>query len=302
MKITFLGTGSMMPTKERSAFSILVSHENENILVDCGEGTQRQLRFIEFSPAKITKILITHWHGDHVLGLPGLIQTLAASNYQKTLEIYGPKGTKNFIKKIMGLFVMVMEEKLKIKIIEITKNGIFYENNLIKLESIRLQHTTSCLAYSITEANKRKINLDYLKKFGLVKHPLLGNLQKGSPIIYKGKKITPEKATFIKMGKKISIITDTKLCKECFNIAKNSDILICESTFMANLKNKAAEYMHLTTEQAALIAKKSNCKKLILTHISQRYKESNSKEMENQAKKIFKDSCVARDLLIINTN
>lgn len=104
------------------------------------------------------------------------------------------------------------------------------------------------------------------------------------------------------MGKKISIITDTKLCKECFNIAKNSDILICESTFMANLKNKAAEYMHLTTEQAALIAKKSNCKKLILTHISQRYKESNSKEMENQAKKIFKDSCVARDLLIINTN
>ena len=97
IKITFLGTGSMVPTKERNATSLLLSYKSENILVDCGENTQRQLKIAGISPTKLTKILITHWHGDHVLGLPGLFQTLAASNYKKTLKIYGPKKTTYFI-------------------------------------------------------------------------------------------------------------------------------------------------------------------------------------------------------------
>src|SRR3990167_8815127 len=103
IKITFLGTGNAIPTKKRNHTAILLTYKNENILIDCGEGTQRQFRIAELSPAKITKILITHWHGDHILGLPGLFETLAMTKYGKTLSIYGPVGTKRFIEEINKL-------------------------------------------------------------------------------------------------------------------------------------------------------------------------------------------------------
>ena len=100
MQILFLGTSSMVPTKERNQNGILISHGSEGILVDCGEGMQRQLKIVGVSLTKITKILISHWHGDHVLGLPGLIQSMSAAGYEKTLMIYGPLGTKKFMEKM----------------------------------------------------------------------------------------------------------------------------------------------------------------------------------------------------------
>src|SRR3989344_5430233 len=106
INITFLGTSSMMPTKERNHSSILITYKDQGILVDCGEGTQRQLRIAGIKPGKITKLLITHWHGDHVLGIPGLIQNLAANNYRRALEIYGPKGTKKYLKNMLSGIVM----------------------------------------------------------------------------------------------------------------------------------------------------------------------------------------------------
>src|SRR3989338_5530690 len=105
MQITFLGTSSMVPTKERNQIGVFLSYGPEGILFDCGEGIQRQFKIADESITKITKILISHWHGDHVLGLPGLIQTLSTSNYERTLEIYGPKGTKMRIKKLFEAFV-----------------------------------------------------------------------------------------------------------------------------------------------------------------------------------------------------
>ena len=107
MKITFLGTSAMLPTKERNPSSIFIEYGKEGILIDCGEGTQRQMRIKGIKPTKISKLLITHFHGDHVLGIPGLMQSLGASNYTKKLEIYGPRGSKNFLKnmkKLQGIF------------------------------------------------------------------------------------------------------------------------------------------------------------------------------------------------------
>ena len=160
-----------------------------------------------------------------------------------------------------------------------------------------MKHNTNCLAYSFIEKDKRKINLNYTKKFGLTKHPLLGQLQKGKSIKYKGKSISYKKATILKKGKKISIIYDTLPNKNSILLAKNSDILICESTYASDLKDKAKEYLHLTSEQAAEIAKKSKSKKLYLTHFSQRYK--NPEIFKKQAKKIFKNTFLAQDFLEI---
>ncbi|MEK6935129.1 MAG: ribonuclease Z [Nanoarchaeota archaeon] len=289
MKITFLGTSAMVPTKERNHPSILINYNRENILLDCGENTQRQLRLINFSPNKITRLLVSHWHGDHILGIPGLIQTLGANNYEKTLEIYGPKHSKLFIRKIMNSFLL--KDKIKFKVHEVT--GKFYENEDFYLEAYYLKHSAPTLAFSLIEKPRRKMNLKYLKKFNLTKHPLLGELQKGKNITYKSKKIKAKDATILIPGKKITYLSDTVFNPNCIKIAKNADLLISESTFANDYKNKAKEYQHLTAEQAALIAKKANAKQLILTHFSQRYK--NVKQLEKEAKKIFKFTQSAKD-------
>ncbi|MBI2498974.1 ribonuclease Z [Candidatus Woesearchaeota archaeon] len=293
MKITFLGTSAMVPTKERNHPGILINYDRENILLDCGENTQRQLKFINFSPSKITRLLISHWHGDHILGIPGLIQTLGANNYEKTLEIYGPKNSKIFIKKIMNSFLL--KDKIKYKVHEV--NGKFFENEDFYLEAAYLKHSAPCLSFSLIEKPKRRMNLKYLKKFNLTKHPLLGELQKGKDIVYNNKKIKAKDSTFLIKGKKITYLSDTILDNSCIKAAKDSDLLIAESTFANDLKEKAKKYQHLTAEQAALIAKKSKSKKLILTHFSQRYK--NLDILEKEAKKIFKNTILAKDFMNI---
>ena len=294
INITFLGTSSMIPTPERNHNSILISYKNHGILVDCGEGTQRQLRIARIKPSKITKLLITHWHGDHVLGIPGLIQNLAAHNYKNTLDIYGPKGSKKYLKNMLS--GIVVQEKVKYEVKELS-SGVFYKNDFI-LEALPLDHITPCLAYSFKERDSRKINLGYTKKFGLTRHPLLGNLQRGKDIVYKGKKIQASKATTLIKGKKIAIVMATAPTKNAVKIAKDSDILITEATWSKELEKFVMKRKHLTAELAAKIAKQANAKKLILTHFSQRYKDI--KQLETEAKKVFKNTVLAEDFMQIN--
>jgi ribonuclease Z len=296
MKITFLGTACMKPTAERNATSILVNHKGENILIDCGEGTQRQLKITGISPTKITKILISHWHADHVLGLPGLIATLGASEYSKTLEIYGPKGTKKYIKNLFSSFSLRANIKLEIK--EVSKEGIFLETKDLEFLSTSLVHSCPTRGYVIKEKDKRKMKLSYLKKFGLTRDPLLGKLQQGKNITHKGHKILVKDATTLIPGKKLSIILDNTPTPKIAKFVKESDLLIMESSFGSELKAKAKEYKHSTAEQTAQVAKKANVKKLVLTHISGRYKTPNKLLVE--AKSIFKETKVAKDFMTIS--
>ncbi|MBU2639095.1 MAG: ribonuclease Z [Nanoarchaeota archaeon] len=294
MKITFLGTSSMIPTKTRNHSAIFLQYQNEGILIDCGEGTQRQFRLAGISPNKVTKLLITHWHGDHILGIPGLIQNLGVNDYKKTLQIYGPKGTKKYLKNILS--GVVFEERAKYEVKEVSK-GIFYKDKNFSLESVPLDHIAPTLAYSFKENDRLKINLDYLKKFNLKQHPLLGKLQQGKDIIYNDKKITVKKATIPIKGKKITFISDTAPCKNALIIAKDSDLLISESTWGNEFSNLVKQRKHLTAELAARLAKDSNSKELILTHFSQRYKDL--KPLESEAKKVFKNTKTAKDFMEI---
>jgi ribonuclease Z len=295
MKIIFLGTSSMAPTKDRNTSSILLIYEGEYILFDCGEGTQRQLMKANISPTKITKILISHWHGDHVLGLSGLLQTIAASQKKEKIEIYGPKNTNTYLKNLWKSFSPSFNLEFTSK--EITKKSTILNEKKFEIHTMPVKHLTHCISFYFKEKDTRKINLNYTKKFNLIKHPLLGKLQQGKPIYYKGHKITPEKATYIKPGKKITYITDTKKIKQLETFAKDSDILIIESTYSQDMKDSAKERGHLTAKQAAEIAKKANVKKLILTHFSQRYKST--KDLEKEAKAIFKNTICAKDFLTI---
>jgi ribonuclease Z len=295
MELIFLGTGSMIPTEDRNHSATLLCYKNEGILVDCGEGTQKQFRIAKIPITKVTKVLISHWHGDHVLGLPGLIQSLEKHHYHNVLEIYGPKGSKKYFENMFKGFNYKIGIDYTIK--EINKKD-FFENEDFKLEALKLNHVIPCLGYSFIEKDKRKINMNYLKKFGLKSHPILKKLQQGKDITWEKKKIKVSQATKIKEGKKITFITDTGLCPNIQKLVKNSDLMITEATYKDELEEKAKLYKHLTTKQAALIAKKNNVKKLILTHFSQRYKDLN--ELKKESFMIFKNVEIAKDFLRVS--
>ncbi len=290
IKLIFLGTSDGIPTKKRNHSAIILNYDEETILVDCGEGTQRQLRIAGQNPFKITKILLTHLHADHTLGLAGLLATLSLGSYNKTLKIYGPKGTKNFLKKLFELFEFKPNFNLEVE--EVHKK--FFENEKFYLESEKMEHNIPCNAYSFVLKNKRRIDKEKLKKLKIPSSPLLKKLKEGKNIKFSGKSIKYKELTYLEPEKKISFILDTKINKKTYKISKNSDILICESTFEKNLEEKAKEHFHLTTKQAGEIAKKSNCKKLILTHLSGRY-ENDEEKMLIEAKKYFKNTILAHD-------
>ena len=299
IKLTFLGTSSAVPTKSRNHPSILLQYKEQNLLFDCGEGTQRQFRKAKLNPCKLTKIFISHWHGDHILGLPGLLQTLALNGYNNVLEIYGPLGTKQKMKNLFEFFLnsylqTSLNENFKIKIIEVKEKTVL-ETQEFKIESIQTKHNTNSLAYSFILKERTRIDKEKLKKLDLENSPLIGELAKGNIIEYKNKKIDGKKLIYNEPSKKITYISDTTFFKELIKFSLNSNILISESTYSSDDQNQAKEFFHLTSHDAANIAKESKSKTLLLFHLSQRYSDI-PKQIEKQAKEIFKNSIVVNDL------
>ncbi|MBP7708316.1 ribonuclease Z [Candidatus Pacearchaeota archaeon] len=292
IKINFLGTGSAVPTKRRNHPAVLLKYKDENLLFDCGEGTQKQFRIAELNPCRITRIFISHWHGDHVFGLPGLLQTLMLNNYSGVLQIYGPRGTKRTMELYKNLFIG-KQDSLKIEVKEIT-SGIIVDSKEFKIEAQEMQHDAPCLAYSFTIKEKNRIDKAKLKKLKLPENtPLIGELVKGKTIEFEGKKIDGKKLIYKEDSRKFTYIIDTSFNKDAVDFAKESDILICESTYASEEAEEAREYSHMTSTQAAEIAKKSKSKKLFLMHLSQRYE--NPKQILDEAKKVFKETKVAED-------
>ncbi|MBW2977269.1 ribonuclease Z [Candidatus Woesearchaeota archaeon] len=295
MQIIFLGTSCAVPTKKRNHSSFFLSYGSEGILFDCGEGTQRQLKIAGIKPTKITKVLISHWHGDHVLGLPGLISTLGLSEYEKTLRIYGPKGTKEFINHIYK--ASIFEQRIKIEVIEV-KEGKFYNGKDYSLEAYPLEHLAPTVGFRFVEKDKRRINVAAAKKLGIPQGPLLGKLQDGKSITWKNKTITPKETTYVVKGKIISYLSDSVPNQNSIKIAQDADILISDSTYSSKLEDKAELYRHTTAKQAGLVANQANAKKLILTHFSTRYKDIH--ELEEDARNVFDNVTAAKDFMKIS--
>ena len=294
IKIIFLGTGFAIPTKDRNHSAILVSFGKENILVDCGEGTQRQFKIAGLSMMKLTKILITHWHGDHVIGLIGLLESLALQGYNKPLTIYGPKGTKYFMEIIGRLTGIHNIYKLKYEVEEVS--GKFFEEKDFFIEAAPMKHRIPANAYSIVFKSKTRLDRNKLKKLKIPNSPLMKQLAEGKDIIINGKKIKASAVAYKEKGRKISFVLDTVYNEDAVRLAKNSDLLIAEASFLKKDEEKARAYWHMTVEEAAKLAKNSGSKELILTHISERYKTCLN-ELEKEAKKIFKNTKLAKDFM-----
>jgi len=294
IKLTFLGTSDAVPSASRNHPAILLTYKGENILVDCGEGTQRQFRRARLNPCRITRILITHWHADHILGIPGLLKTLGLSNYNKKLFVYGPKGTKFLMKSLLELFGV--REDFPIEIKEVS--GRFFEADDFYLEAKAMQHGVRCNAYSFVKKARIKIDKKKLRNLKISSGPHLKNLKKGRSIIYKGRRYSAKKLTYKEPEKKISFVLDTSFNKNIASFVKGSNALVCESSYSHELKDLARRHHHLTASQAAKIAKKAKAKKLFLIHISQRFSK-NMKDILKEAKEIFKNSYLPKDLDVV---
>lgn len=294
IKLTFLGTSDSIPSAKRNHPAMLLTYGGENILVDCGEGTQRQFRKARINPGKITRLLITHWHADHILGIPGLLKTLSLGGYNKTLRVYGPRGTKAYMNALLKLFEIRGSYPIKIKEV----SGKFFETKDFYLEAEAMDHGIPCNAYTFVRKGKIRIDKKKLGKRKLPTGPHLQKLKQGKDITYKGKKYLAKNLTYKEGEKKISFVLDTSFNKKIIPFIKDSDLLVFESTYSDELKSLAKRHHHLTARQVAEAAKKSKSKKLFLVHISQRYGK-NPKKIFNEARKIFKSSYIPKDLDVV---
>ena len=300
MKLRILGTSSAFPTRTRNHTANLLNYSGESLLFDCGEGTQRQLRISNENPQKITKIFISHWHGDHVLGLPGLLQSMGMNRRTSRLEIYGPIGTKKKLDAIMKAYESDrLSYRIDIKEIRPKKVVTIFENDKYRINSVLLTHTVPCLGYSFEEKEKVRIDTSILKDMGVkTKHPSLRDLTLKKNVTINGKKIDWKKVTYTQPGKKFSVAIDTSYCDQIVDLAKNSDVFLCEATFSNKIKDSAEKGGHMTTKEAAKLGKRAKVSHLVLTHFSQRYRST--KELESEAKSVFRGKLsMARDFMEI---
>lgn len=293
VEIVFLGTGCMQPTKTRNHAGVLLKYKKENILFDCGEGIQRQIRIAGEKPAKITRLFISHWHGDHVFGIPGLLSSMGADQSEQTLRIYGPKGSKAYLQHMFKSFAA--KDIIPYKVHEVSQD-IVLETDEFMVRAYTLKHSAPCLGYSFIEKDRRRIDVGKAKKLHL-EGPVLGKIQEGKSVTVNGKKINPDDVSYVVEGKKISYGTDTAACNGVNKLAEDADLLILEGTLLDELRNNAAKSKHLTVKQAALIASENNTQKLVITHISPRYKSGS--ELREEAQQYFNNSVVAEDFMKI---
>ncbi len=299
MKITLLGTSCMVPTKERNVSATYLEYNGQGILFDCGEGTQRQMSMAGISRHDTKRIFITHWHADHTAGLVGMLQTM--SNVEKEhveVDIYGPLGTAQRLQSFLD--ATVSEQDIEIRVHELepaSKISVACETPSYTIEYISLEHTTPCVGYRFVEKDRLRIKVNEIEKLGIPQGPLLGKLQDGKDIEWKKKKVKSADVTYLVAGKTFAYIVDTAFCPQAIELAKNADLLVAEATFTKGQEEKAIASKHMTSTQSAQVAAMADVKKLVLTHISQRYK--NPADIIEEAKDIFPDTQIGFDLMTI---
>ena len=297
MDIVFLGTAGMVPTKDRNVQSIYIDYNGSGILLDCGEGTQRQMQLANLNAQKIKIILISHWHGDHVAGLVGLIQTIGnfAHDVEKKIKLFGPPGTTEFLHNLMNS--CVFETKIGIEVKELTPNGVeaFYETDDYVLSSAMLEHSIPTLGFRFEQKEKRKIDKAKLEAKGIKPGPEVAALQAGESVDVNGVSVQADEVSTVKPSHAVAFIFDTQLTDNCFTLADHADVVVSEAVYKHDLLEKAREYKHMTATQAAQVASQAGAEQLVLTHFSQRYKDVT--ELEEEAKTVFPNTTCAYDLM-----
>jgi ribonuclease Z len=298
LEVVFLGTAGSIPTVARSLPAVALVRKGELILFDCGEGVQRRMIEARLGFNKRMKILITHLHGDHVLGLPGLVQTMSLLGRTKNLAVYGPPGLTEFLRAVERALHFNLPFSLVVE--EIESVGRVCEEQEYTIETVKASHSVETFAFAFDE--KPRPGQFYPAKataLGVPKGELWSNLQHGLTVtLSNGKTVTPEQVVGApRPGRKIAYTGDTRFSEQVAKLATNADLLIHECTFDDALLERALEDGHSTPSQAARTAHAGAVRQLVLTHVSARYEKPDL--LLEQARSSFSNVEVAKDLLRI---
>lgn len=270
-EILFLGTSSQVPTRTRSHNSLFLRWDSLGILFDPGEGTQRQLLLAGVSTSQITHIAITHFHGDHCLGLAGIIQRISLDRVPHPIEIIYPESGQLFFERLRYASIYFDCANVVPKPFS-AHDGLFVvsEMNQAKLFAGALDHSVECYGYRLEEQEKRSFIPEALEAVGVRGLAVRELLQQGF-IQIDEKVIQLEDVSQLKPGQRFALIMDTRPCENALQLAHKADLLVCESTYLHIDENLAFENFHMTAKQAAILAKEAQAQRLALTHFSQRY-------------------------------
>jgi ribonuclease Z len=298
LELLFLGTGAGVPAKERNVTAIalqLLEERGATWLFDCGEATQHQILRTSIRPRRIENIFITHLHGDHIFGLPGLLGSRSFQGGETPLTVYGPKGIHAFVETAIS--VSSTRLKYDLQVVEI-EEGTVFEDEQFAVIAKQLDHGIPSYGFRVVEKDlPGTLLVDKLKELGIRPGPIYQEIKLGKTVeledgtVIDGREFVgpPQK------GRIVAILGDTRYCEASIELAKGADVLVHEATFAAEESDLAHDYFHSTTVQAAEVATRAGAKKLILTHISSRYQGMLSEQLLAEAKKVFPNTELAAD-------
>lgn len=287
-----LGTSSQQPTRHRNHGAYLFRWNEEGLLFDPGEGTQRQFIFADIAPPIVTRIFISHFHGDHSLGVGSMLMRLNLDKVRHPIHCYYPASGKVYFDRLR--YGTIYHEN--ITVIEHPVHhpgGVVHDDGLFRIEAKFLEHGVDNVGWRITEPDSIQFSKEKLQQYNL-KGPIIKELEQQGWITHNGARVGIEEVATRKRGDSIAIVLDTKPCHAAVELADHARLFLCESTYLSSEQHLANKYKHLTAHDAATIASKAQAKMLILTHFSARYTQT--RDFEIEAREVFPQAYAAKDL------
>ncbi len=301
VQLHFLGTGAGMPSKERNTSALMIKlldEVSEMWLFDCGEATQHQILHTSLKPRKVTKIFITHLHGDHIFGLPGFLSSRSFQGGDEPLTIFGPPGLQQWIEQTLALSKTHLTYPLYF--VEV-QEGIIFEDAHFAIYAQELRHVVPCYGYRIEQKDlPGELLIDKAQALGVPKGPLLGQLKNGYDVVLENGHVIQAKDVVApsKKGFTLTILGDTKYCEEAIQLSRDADIIVHEATFDGTLTALAASYGHATNVEAAQVAQQAGADYLLLNHLSARFLPQDLPQFLAEAQAIFPQTLLTSDQAI----
>lgn len=291
--LIILGCSSQQPTRFRNHGAYLFRWNDEGLLFDPGEGTQRQFIFANVAPTVVTRIFVSHFHGDHCLGLGSILMRLNLDKVTHPIHCYYPASGKKYFDRLR--YGTIYHETINVIEHPVFESGVVHDDGKFCIEAAFLEHSVDNIGWRITEPETRKFAREKLDAFG-IKGPMIKELQEKGCLIINGQTVKLEDVSWIRPGDSIAVVIDTRYCQNAIELARNARVLLCESTYQEEHHDLAYKHYHLTAKQAAQIASEAGAQQLILTHFSARYQTLKGFELE--AQNTFPNTYVADDLKV----
>ncbi|WP_031408462.1 ribonuclease Z [Geobacillus vulcani] len=298
MELLFLGTGAGVPAKERNVSSValqLLDERGATWLFDCGEATQHQILHTAIRPRRIEHIFITHLHGDHLFGLPGLLGSRSFQSGETPLTVFGPKGIREFVETALSVSGTRLRYELNIAEIE---EGVIFDDETFQVIAKRLDHGMPSYGFRVVEKDlPGPLLVDRLRALGVRPGPIYQEIKQGKTVVLEDGTVLDGRE-FVgppQKGRIVTVLGDTRFCEAAIELARDADVVVHEATFAAAEQRLAHDYFHSTTIDAAEVARRARAKRLILTHISSRYQGAAALQLVAEARSVFPNAELAAD-------